>query len=435
MVLDVSAARSQFVEELRKAPKASAPADLQSYVGSPVPALGLSVPTMRAIVAAFAKDHRALNAAEVNALADALWSGPLFEEKSLAILLLGRYEKILDDDSWRLGDGWVDAATGWGLSDGLASGPIAGMVYAKASRFQDILRWTLAKNIWRRRASTYALHRFVRAGELDKPFHLLEKLLYDDEFWVQRAVGTWLRECWKQDRRRTEAFLRKHVHGLPNVVIRIATERAPKGFRDELRRGRAKRAPVDDPDHKPAAADPGSLLSLSTATAPVHAEEQETCRDRRACDNERCGTRAGNGGSRSQSELVNGHRLERAHRDGFLTGLIPRGRHAEEVDPWRYGRQYELSVRIRDGLCDQDPAGEEPDGRVRNRVDRSAGRGSFDDSASNGSGRIRDWDDGEVQVVPGDARVVLHLNTRGTLANRGGHVSVVAAGENPSRRP
>src|SRR3989475_6644651 len=235
MVLDVSAARSQFVEELRKAPKASAPADLQSYVGSPVPALGLSVPTMRAIVAAFAKDHRALNAAEVNALADALWSGPLFEEKSLAILLLGRYEKILDDDSWRLADRWVETATGWGLSDGLASGPIAGMVYAKASRFQDVLRWTRAKNIWRRRASTYALHRFVRAGDLDRPFQLLEKLLYDEEFWVQRAVGTRLRECWKKDRRRTEAFLRDHAEGLPPVTITVATERAPKAFRLELR--------------------------------------------------------------------------------------------------------------------------------------------------------------------------------------------------------
>src|SRR2546428_12775272 len=106
---------------------------------------------MRAILAAFAKDHRTLGAAEVNALADALWSGPVFEEKSLAILLLGRYEKILDDDLWRLADGWVDVATGWGLGDGLASGPIAGMAYAKAPRFHDILRWTLAKNIWRRR--------------------------------------------------------------------------------------------------------------------------------------------------------------------------------------------------------------------------------------------------------------------------------------------
>src|SRR2546421_12789499 len=235
MVLDVSAARNQFVEELRKAPKASAPADLQSYVGSPVPALGLSVPTMRSIVATFAKDHRDLNAAEVNALAEALWSGPVFEEKSLATLLLGRYEKILDDDSWRLADRWVDSATGWGLSDGLASGPIAGMLYAKPSRFRDTLRWTRAKNIWRRRASTYALQRFVRAGELDRTFQPLEKLLIDEAFWAQRAVGTWPRACWKQDRRGTKAFRRKHARGLPPVTITVATERAPKAFRLELR--------------------------------------------------------------------------------------------------------------------------------------------------------------------------------------------------------
>lgn len=238
MALDVRAAKNQLAEELRRSPKASAPADLQSYVGSPVPVLGLSVPTMRAVLVAFAKDRRTLPAAEVNALAAALWAGPVFEERSLAILLLSRYEKILDDDSWHLAERWVDAATGWGLSDALASGPISGMLYAKPSRFREILQWTRAKNIWRRRASTYALARFVRAGVLDKPYQLLEKLLYDEEFWVQRAVGTWLRECWKKDRRGTEAFLRKHARGLPRIVISVATERAPKAFREELRRKR-----------------------------------------------------------------------------------------------------------------------------------------------------------------------------------------------------
>src|SRR5712691_5382974 len=232
IVLDIRAARNHLLHTLREAPKAASPADLQSYLGLPVRVLGLSVPMMHAILAAFAKDHRTLGAAEVNALADALWSGPAFEEKSLAILLLGRYEKILDDDSWRLADRWVETATGWGLSDGLASGPIAGMVYAKASRFQDVLQWTRAKNIWRRRASTYALHRFVRAGDLDRPFQLLEKLLYDEEFGVQRAVGTWLRECWKKDRRRTEAFLRKHARLASDRHLggnRTRTESLPRG--------------------------------------------------------------------------------------------------------------------------------------------------------------------------------------------------------------
>jgi len=142
----------------------------------------------------------------------------------------------------------VDAATGWALSDALGSGPVAGMVYAKPSRFRDLLRWTRATNIWRRRASTYALHRFVRAGELDKPFQLLEKLLYDQEFWLQRAAGTWLRECWTKDRRRTEAFLRHHAVGLPPVTITVATERASKAFRLELRQKARAAAPAGKRD-------------------------------------------------------------------------------------------------------------------------------------------------------------------------------------------
>ena len=47
--------------------------------------------------------------------------------------------------------------------------------------------------------------------------------------------GTWLRESWKKDRRRIEAFLRDHALGLPAVTITVATERASKAFRAELR--------------------------------------------------------------------------------------------------------------------------------------------------------------------------------------------------------
>jgi len=76
---------------------------------------------------------------------------------------------------------------------------------------------------------------FVSAGELKKPFTLLERLLYDEQFWVQRAVGTWLRECWKKDKQGTEKFLLKHASGLPRVVITVAAERASKAFRRSLR--------------------------------------------------------------------------------------------------------------------------------------------------------------------------------------------------------
>jgi len=232
---NASALRRDLVRKLKAATRPTAP-NAQSYLGSPVPVRGVPVPALRKIVSDFRKEHRDLNARTLNRLAADLWKGSTFEEKALAISLLDGYAKALDASSWRLLDRWAGEARGWGLCDWLGLGPLATIVHSQPDRFREILGWTRSKNPWRRRISLYALRNFVRAGELDAPFRLLVRLLYDEEFWVQRAVGTWLRESWKKDRRRTEEFLRKHVRGLPKVVITVATERTSKAFREELRR-------------------------------------------------------------------------------------------------------------------------------------------------------------------------------------------------------
>jgi 3-methyladenine DNA glycosylase AlkD len=235
MVLGVETERNRIVASLHSVAPRGPSDKLQAYLGSPVPVLGLTTPQLREAYKAFTRDHPDLTGAEVNGLAAALWMGETWEEKIFAIGILDRHRNVLDEASWALADSWVDAATGWALSDGLAAGPISFMVRARPKRFAEILRWTKAENFWRRRASTYALNEFIRAGDLDKPFRLLERLLHDDEFWVQRAVGTWLRECWKKDPRRTEAFLLAHSPGLPPVTVTVATERSSKGFRARLR--------------------------------------------------------------------------------------------------------------------------------------------------------------------------------------------------------
>jgi len=234
--LNVAAERRALVGQIRKLGKKGGDAWLQKYVGSPFPVRGLSVPQMREILAAFRNDHRDATAIEVNALAGTLWLEETFEERALAIMMMAAYAKILDKASWQQLDEWVDDCVGWGMCDSIGAGPIAKMAYAKPARFRELLRWAKSRNPWRRRISLYALSDFVRARELDKPFALIESVVYDEEFWVQRAVGTWLRECWKRDEPRTKAFLRRHAGGLPAIVITVATERAPQAFRDELRR-------------------------------------------------------------------------------------------------------------------------------------------------------------------------------------------------------
>jgi 3-methyladenine DNA glycosylase AlkD len=241
MAEPMGAMRKDLVRYLRAARRPGKP-NGQAYLASPVPVLGVPVPDLRKIVSGFKRTHKDVDVDMLNPLAASLWRGPTFEEKALAISLLDAFVKILDDASWGLLDRWAGEATGWGLCDCLGLGPIAKIAYRQPKRFREVLGWARSKNPWRRRIAAYALRDFVFAGELDQPFRLLERLVHDPEFWVQRAVGTWLRECWKKDRDRTEAFLRKHVVGLPKVVITVATERAPRAFREELRARRERDA-------------------------------------------------------------------------------------------------------------------------------------------------------------------------------------------------
>jgi 3-methyladenine DNA glycosylase AlkD len=215
---------------------------LRSYLGSPAPVLGVRASDLRSLVREAAGRLRERSPADRRGLVRRLWRGTWFEERVVAIELLGTRSLLDDRVAWGLGTLWVGAATGWALSDSLAAGPIAAGVAARPQRFEELLRWTRSPNPWRRRASTYALKGWFRSGELDRPFELLERLLDDPERWVQRAVGTWLRECWKRDRRRTERFLRRELPRLAPIAITVATERAPKRFREELRRKRAHRS-------------------------------------------------------------------------------------------------------------------------------------------------------------------------------------------------
>jgi 3-methyladenine DNA glycosylase AlkD len=236
MAFDVETSRRALVSQLKSAAPSKPNLQGQSYLGSPVPVLGVRVPQLRAIVSAFRKAHRDLSADDLNRLASSLWKGSTFEERAFAISLLDVYSGILNDSSWKILDSWAGEASGWGLCDWLGLGPITKVVHSHPGRFREVVRWTKSENPWRRRIAVYAMRDFVFAGELDAPFDVFERLLYDEEFWVQRAVGTWLRESWKRDRQRTEAFLRENTPGLPPVTLTVATERASKAFRQELRR-------------------------------------------------------------------------------------------------------------------------------------------------------------------------------------------------------
>jgi len=235
----IDRAARRYAADLRRAGPTGSYAELRAYLGSPVPVLGIRTPEFRRRLREFDRTLGPLRAPELARVLARLWRGTTYEERLSAIELLDRHPEGRTPALWRQVDRWVDTATGWALSDSLAAGPISGWLAAEPVRFREVLRWTRSPNFWRRRAASYALRDWVLAGRLDRPFRLLDRLLDDEEFWVRRAVGTWLRECGKRDRARTNSFLRAHAGRLSCVTITVATERSPKAFRAELRRIRA----------------------------------------------------------------------------------------------------------------------------------------------------------------------------------------------------
>ena len=237
----IAATARRLVRELRANARPSPGFDAVAYLSSPLPVLQVRAPDVRGIARSFARDHATWTLPTLHALLRRLWGGRTFDERVLAIELAVRWRRQWDDRSWRRFASWLPTATGWGLSDSLAGALLGPMVIRSESRYRQLLTWTRSPDPWRRRPSLYAIGLWVRRGELDRPFEVIGRLVEDPEFWVQRAVGTWLRECWKKDPVRTERFLRSHAPTLPPVVLAVATERAPRSLREELRGLRSPR--------------------------------------------------------------------------------------------------------------------------------------------------------------------------------------------------
>lgn len=123
----------------------------------------------------------------------------------------------------------VDRLDNWIHSDGL-SGLIAAAVEERPrERFSILAKWNRDKNPWRRRQSIVSLHYYSRFRKTPLPssktLKLIENLLDDDHFYVQRGIGWALRECYNVDPKATMNFLNKHIGRVAPIGYYAAVER------------------------------------------------------------------------------------------------------------------------------------------------------------------------------------------------------------------
>ena len=183
---------------------------------------GINMPQLDGVVKRHVKQH---TTAELLQLAQTLWDSGTFDLMMAAGRILGRREIPASPRLWRTLDAWLDDVDGWALEDVLAPAAWKCLLHDPAV-LDDMEHWTAHPGVWRRRAT------LVYTLPHAKPGHNPERVLIwaagyaaDPEWFIQKAIGWWLRELSKHDGPRVVGFLQAHWRQLQGVARKEASRR------------------------------------------------------------------------------------------------------------------------------------------------------------------------------------------------------------------
>jgi 3-methyladenine DNA glycosylase AlkD len=177
--------------------------------------LGVKVPVLDALSRALRAE---ITLGERLTLADGLWRTDVHEARVLAAKLLDQ-GRIRPDDAgaWALIQGWVPHFDAWAIADHAC---IAGQkrLLADPRRLEAVERWTGDASMWTRRAAlviTLPWAKFKQPTAEQRAAR--ERVLAwaagyagDPAWFMQKAVGWWLRELSRAEPDRVRAFIAQH---------------------------------------------------------------------------------------------------------------------------------------------------------------------------------------------------------------------------------
>lgn len=204
-----------MAEQLRALGDAEKAVEMAAYHKVPRVYLGLSNPALGDIAR---EQRQALTLEDRLDLAAGLWASDIYEARVLAAKLLEQ-ARIRPDDAaaWDLIRSWVPDFDCWAIADHVA---ISGQkrLVADPSRLDDLEPWTKSEHLWTKRAVLVMTLPWTKQNH-PKPGDLAirERILgwaaeytVDHRWFIQKAVGWWLRDLSKRDPERVLTFIDAH---------------------------------------------------------------------------------------------------------------------------------------------------------------------------------------------------------------------------------
>lgn len=191
------------LDELKALGDPGKAAEMAAYHKAPREYLGVAVP----VIDALARGWRAgLDVPGRVDLARRLWDSDLHEARIAAAKLLTQARIRPDDAAWDLIAGWVPQFDGWAIADHAMKAGERRLL-ARPERLDEVEAWLDHPRFWVRRAALvgtlpWTHIRNPKPQDLERRERVLswlDRLADDREWFVQKAIGWWLRELSKHD--------------------------------------------------------------------------------------------------------------------------------------------------------------------------------------------------------------------------------------------
>lgn len=229
--------------------KAGDTSRLQGYLGTGLSVLGLSAPVQKQVCRqgfSFYHDDKE----QVLKVFDGVYKGGRSHEaKNQAFLFLDlHYKHISPALQLELLPSWVEHVDNWAHSDYLSKFLTRLLEHEGTGKamMATLKRWNSSTNPWERRQSLVSLFYYARTKKTHVPFdtcvRFIKSLLGDPDYYVQKAVGWTLRECYNVYPQQAFEFMLKHYRQISAIAFTAAIEKMSVKEKNELKTLRRTRA-------------------------------------------------------------------------------------------------------------------------------------------------------------------------------------------------
>lgn len=167
---------------------------------------------------------------ELLKISKTLWKTDVFDPMVCAARILSLPKMGHSEDIWQTINLFLKDVDGWALEDGLAHAAWR-CVQAQESRLDELEKWTDHPNFWMRRAALVYTLPYAKSGK--NPERMLSwasKYSTDSEWFIQKAIGWWLRVLGEHNPNRVIIFLTDHWKVLKGVARKEATRKLERNW-------------------------------------------------------------------------------------------------------------------------------------------------------------------------------------------------------------